>query len=906
MRIENRANHTPPGKDKQLDQHSLRLHRKLVTLFGVFLLVGSPCPPTLESAALRSPFDALTFVQIEKQLRDPSRDAEEVVGLPADQVVLPLPPEVIGRLGANAVEYDSSVVTYLPAGPAAQLAEVASQFGLVAQTNFDRRVQLPWHAFEAGDIASRIPPGFRIPVRPVQGLYLIQFAYPIKEEWLTGLTACGVEQLAYFAQRTLLVRTSSEKKLFECTAVVPYISWADTFLNVDRVSPELLELESGEGWELHFAPGTDLDLKLRWFPPGLNAERLSIPRIPGFPEVAVLHARGPVAKLRSFVMSDLDLLSVTNRGVGEFSDEQQGQIVAGNHNGTAPVLNPRYQSWLNTRGLLGANNQQTVCVVDTGYDTGYGQTLPDSQRHPDLASPSERIAAFLPLVSTTTWDRAGHGTMVAGIIAAEGGVVPPSPYQYSLADPSGFFMGSGIAPRSKLAFVRVDESPGIADLTIQARALDFCRNSGSADLAFIANESWNERLTPDATSPYYRPKNQFTETTRFFDQRVLDANGTLSGAQPMTIVFSAGNDAYDLATGTIRRDSVASPALAKNVIAVGATTSYRPYEEPPSGCNAKPDGLRPPDQNALHIARVAIFSGRGKPFSPTGVDKLHQVRVKPDLVAPAVRIFSTVPFMSSAYAVGGDDLASGCRKSYPLPLNGSTPYTPYTYGNGTSFAAPVVTGVAALARKWFLDHGTASPSPSLIKAALIATADDLGPYGIVGSDPRPSHNYGWGRVNLNRLTDPLVARFYTTDNQGLAVATQQQRTWQRTVDNPSNPTFIVLVWSDQVNPLSEVGGNSQYALLNNLGLAVDEVGSSRFWRGNNFQENVAGVDTGYSYRFSAGQSPLPDGINNVEAIFIPANTFAAGQQLVIKVTGENVPTGTQKFALYAYNVRLSS
>src|SRR5918992_3639451 len=104
MRIENRANHTPPGKDKQLDQHSLRLHRKLVTLFGVFLLVGSPCPPTLESAALRSPFDALTFVQIEKQLRDPSRDAEEVVGLPADQVVLPLPPEVIGRLGANAVE----------------------------------------------------------------------------------------------------------------------------------------------------------------------------------------------------------------------------------------------------------------------------------------------------------------------------------------------------------------------------------------------------------------------------------------------------------------------------------------------------------------------------------------------------------------------------------------------------------------------------------------------------------------------------------------------------------------------------------------------------------------------------------------------------------------------------------
>jgi hypothetical protein len=236
----------------------------------------------------------------------------------------------------------------------------------------------------------------------------------------------------------------------------------------------------------------------------------------------------------------------------------------------------------------------------------------------------------------------------------------------------------------------------------------------------------------------------------------------------------------------------------------------------------------------------------------------------------------------------------GCTKFWPSP-----PAHYHTYGSGTSFAAPVVSGIAALKRKWFQDRGVNSPSPSLIKAAIIATADTLGNSGLVGNDHRPSQNSGWGRVSLDRLTDSRP-RFYVTDNQGLAVTTGQQRTWTRTVGTPSVDIYIVLVWSD---PSSDITGSSQVPLKNNLGLGVDEVGSTRFWRGNNFQENRVGTDTGYSFRFSAGQTPFIDSINNVEAVFIPANTFSAGQQLTIKVTGENVQTGTQKFAIYAYNVQ---
>ncbi len=41
----------------------------------------------------------------------------------------------------------------------------------------------------------------------------------------------------------------------------------------------------------------------------------------------------------------------------------------------------------------------------------------------------------------------------------------------------------------------------------------------------------------------------------------------------------------------------------------------------------------------------------------------------------------------------------------------------------------------------------------------------------------------------------------------------------------------------------------------------------------------------------------------VEAIFAASGTFTAGQQLTLKVTGENAPGGAQKFSVYVYNLR---
>ncbi|HEX2222742.1 MAG TPA: hypothetical protein VHN15_00905 [Thermoanaerobaculia bacterium] len=77
------------------------------------------------------------------------------------------------------------------------------------------------------------------------------------------------------------------------------------------------------------------------------------------------------------------------------------------------------------------------------------------------------------------------------------------------------------------------------------------------------------------------------------------------------------------------------------------------------------------------------------------------------------------------------------------------------------------------------------------------------------------------------------------------------------------------------------------------------------WRGNhfNFNENLAGVDDGYSHPFTAGEPGVRDAINTVEAVFLPPGTLAAGEKLVIRVAGVSVVEGRQRFAVYAYNVR---
>ncbi|AFV76459.1 subtilisin-like serine protease [Thermus oshimai JL-2] len=85
-----------------------------------------------------------------------------------------------------------------------------------------------------------------------------------------------------------------------------------------------------------------------------------------------------------------------------------------------------------------------------------------------------------------------------------------------------------------------------------------------------------------------------------------------------------------------------------------------------------------------------------------------------------------------------DLVAPGREVVALLPNNG------YGRASGTSFAAPMVAGVAALYMSAYQQHYGALPSPDRVYLCLTATAEDLGP---VGHDT----GYGFGLVRADRV-----------------------------------------------------------------------------------------------------------------------------------------------------------
>jgi subtilisin family serine protease len=136
-------------------------------------------------------------------------------------------------------------------------------------------------------------------------------------------------------------------------------------------------------------------------------------------------------------------------------------------------------------------------------------------------------------------------------------------------------------------------------------------------------------------------------------------------ASGVVVVAAAGNRGYDDpgdgGFGAYRPSSLADPGNAEDVITVGATHRYMP-----------------------HKYGVSYFSSRG----PTG-----DGRMKPDLVAPGEKIVSTTP------------------KARWVKLD------------GTSMAAPHVSGAAALL---LARHRELIGSPLRVKKILCSTATDLG------------------------------------------------------------------------------------------------------------------------------------------------------------------------------------
>jgi hypothetical protein len=425
----------------------------------------------------------------------------------------------------------------------------------------------------------------------------------------------------------------------------------------------------------------------------------------------------------------------------------------------------------------------TVCVADTGLDTGNTNTM-----HPDLFG---RVTGFRYYGSLTDGsDGYGHGTHCAGIVAGNAATGETDP-------DTGAFYGLGVASHANLFIERIfDESanevsPFPSDETLTQDAV---RNG-----AQIGSNSWGN----DVNGEYDTDASQF-------DELVRDADSVTPGDQPYILEFSAGN----AGPGSQTMDS---PASAKNVITTGASENV-------AGTLALTYGLYADGPDTM-----CDFSSRGP---------CEDGRLKPDLVAPG-------SWIASAASSAAPNLAS---------IVWSTIDNYYVYMGGTSMSGPAAAGAAAVFAQYYKStHTNAMPSPALVKAALINSADELDESNG-GPGPIPNNDEGWGRINLTNIivTNLTTApRYYQYLDQSVLLVNGQLYTQHAFVQSSLQPLKITLAYTDVAGFPGAIP-----ALVNDLDLEV--VGpDGTLYRGNQF---IAGE--------SAPNPSASDNLNNVEAVHL--------------------------------------
>lgn len=282
-------------------------------------------------------------------------------------------------------------------------------------------------------------------------------------------------------------------------------------------------------------------------------------------------------------------------------------------------------------------------------------------------------------------------------------------------------------------------------------------------------------------------------------------------------IFGAGN------SGPVQ-GSLTTEANSKNALVVGASESVRPAFSP----------------DANDASRQADFSSRG----PTG-----DGRNKPDLLAPGTGIVAP-----RSRLVEGN-----------FPPNAS-----YNVQSGTSQAAAVTGGAAAILRQYLKTRGFSDPSAALLKAALVNGAWTP-PEGPTAAFP--------GILDLAGTVLALEEKSMHLVDAGEGLAAGQEMTFQVEVNAAAAPFKATLAWTD---PAPAPGAEA--ALVNDLDLVVIAPDGRQFF-GNDYN------DTGKA-----------DRRNNLEKVYIkdPAPGTYTVKVRAITITKSALP-GTrqpvQDFAL---------
>ena len=613
----------------------------------------------------------------------------------------------------------------------------------------------------------------------LSGLFLIQFESAVQPQWRQQLAALGVELLRYVPEDAFIAR-SANTRLQEVRAL-EFVRWAGEYRSEHKFHAALRRhLQNKNAGD---SVAVSVLLAVGAAPADLRNARGLLQKIDQESRLrsgTVLRGRIASARLEALAQSPAVLWIEPGPKMKLF-DETASKIVAGD---AAPHLTVAQAYGFDGAGV-------TVAVADSGLHTGEAATM-----HPDLFG---RVDAFFHYGALTdAADEHSHGTHVTGIIAGDGVT--------GETDEFDALYGLGVAPRAHVVAQRIFDGEGKYEEPPSFETLTRDAVGAGAD---IGSNSWGDDT-----------QGRYDMSAMEFDELVRDADALALEAQPYILEFSAGNAGPGPQT-------IGSPAVAKNVIATGASQNNRfnlPIEEFP---------LYDTGQETM-----AYFSSRGP---------CEDGRIKPDLVAPGTWIAS----LRSEYA--NDAFAWWPISDY------------YMYQGGTSQAGPHVSGLAAVfVQYWRASHSGQTPSPALVKAALINSAVDMD--NSIETDPTPNMDEGWGRADLTQIIGST--REYEFVDQSALLLTGQTYEQRVLVDDPDEPLKITLVYTDVPGFPGAVP-----ALVNDLDLEVIAPDGA-LYRGNQFEAGE-----------SIPNASMPDAINNVEAVHFLAPS--PGEYLV-RIRARNV------------------
>ena len=592
--------------------------------------------------------------------------------------------------------------------------------------------------------------------QPQTGLYLVQLADNPPRHWRSQVQQVGAQLLRYVPVDTFVARIPGEA--VGRVRLLPFVEWVGEYRPEHKMHPQLAANLAAAGIPSH---NVSILLSRGTTAAEMNASRaafLALRQQTRLPFGSVLRGNVSPAKLAELARSHA-VIWIEPGPRFKLVDETAAKIVAGDG---GPGQTFAQALGFDGRGV-------TVAVPDSGLHNGDTASM-----HPDLFA---RVAAFFHYGTLTdASDEHSHGTHVAGIIAGNGAT--------GEVDEFGELYGLGVAPQARIVAQRIFDGIGNYEAPPSFERLTRDAVRAGAD---IGSNSWGDDT-----------QGRYDLSAAEFDALVRDADALAPGAQEFILEFSAGNAGSGAQT-------IGSPAVAKNVIATGASQNDRfdfiLYAE---GSDT-----------------MADFSSRGP---------CEDGRIKPDVVAPGTWIAS----LKSASA-GSENAWAEISENY-------------IYQGGTSQAGPQVSGAAAVLVQYFREYyGVARPSPALIKAMLINSAVDMDD--SFGTDPIPNGDEGWGRVDLTEIiAAPRAYEF--VDQTELLTANQ---TYERRVVAASGfePLRITLVYTDYPGFPGAVR-----ALVNDLDLEVIAPDGT-IYHGNQ-------LERGESIPNGLGRDP----INNVEAVYL--------------------------------------